>query len=251
MKQLSKEQAVQEKQYCFPYHYLDLYSGVYREIILRHYLSLLRTNVKMLKPFIGQKILDAGCGDGRFCYELGNENVELTGIDYSDRAIAFARAFNPSGTFLVGDVTTLNYKNHYDIATLIMVLEHIPPDEISNCVISLHKLIKPGGKLLVSVPSVNLPLQEKHFQHFSPETLLIHFREGFDLIEKRGHTQSGKEWKRYDSMRKRAQILWPLRRKIPLIKKYTDHVVDYYKSIEDCDINQAISITLLLEKVRK
>lgn len=248
MKHLSKEQSIQEEQYSFPYHYLSLYSDVHRELIHSHYLSILRTSVELLKPFTGQKLLDVGCGDGRFCFELRHENINTIGIDYSKRAIAFAKAFNPSGKFFVGDITKFSYKNYFDIVTLVEVLEHIPPNDIEKFVASLHQLIKPGGRLLVSVPSINLPIQEKHYQHFTLETLLNHFGNKFDLIEGKGHTKSGSAWKRYVVMRKLAQFFWPLRGKNPFVNKYIHYVINYYKSIERCDINQAISIILLLEK---
>lgn len=249
MEHFSKEQYIQEMQYNFPYHYLGLYSEVYRELIHRHYLSILKTNVSLLKPFTGQRLLDVGCGDGRFCYELRRENVEIYGIDYSNRAIAFAKAFNPSGQFLVGNVTELNYDNFFDIIALIEVLEHIPLDEINICIASLKKQLKPGGRLLLSVPSVNLPLQKKHYQHFTPEMLLRHFKDGFNLIIKKGHTKSGKAWKHYVALRKRGQVLWPLRGKIPFIKKYTDNIIRYYESIKMCEIEQAISLIFMFEKM--
>ena len=60
--------------------------------------------------------------------------------------------------------------------------------------------------------------------------------------------KSGKAGKRYIGMQKRAQVLWPLRSQIPFVREYTDHVIRYYKSLEHCDIEQAISLILLLEK---
>ena len=248
MKQLTKEQNAQEQQYYFPYHYLGLQLELYRELEHRHYLSVMKICKEMLRPFNGQKILDAGCGDGRFCYEFRNENVEVLGVDYSERAIGFAKAFNPSMQFCVADLTQLDYENHFDIVTLIEVLEHIPPEKIKDCISSLSRALKIGGRLLVSVPTVNLPLHKKHYQHFTMKTLLSIFGDEFNLISKCGHTKSGKAWKRYNSKLKCGYLLWPLRNKLSIVKRYFNHIANYYSKIVNCDVEEAITIILLLGK---
>lgn len=64
------------------------------------YLHRLEMVKQLLRPFSGQYVLDAGCGDGRLCYELRKENVQVMGVDMSERAISFAKAFNPDINFL-------------------------------------------------------------------------------------------------------------------------------------------------------
>src|SRR5438132_3885481 len=96
----------QEAQYSFPYHYSDLSEGAYKFANLS-YLIRIATVKQMLSPYLGQLVLDAGCGDGRLCYELRNENIKVVGVDMSERAISFARAFNPEIEFFVQNLEDL------------------------------------------------------------------------------------------------------------------------------------------------
>ena len=108
---LSDQQSLQEDEYELPYHYLAvsnrLLSLPEKIITTPIYLNYLKAVIDELRPFQGQRILEAGCGDGRFLYELLREtdNVILHGIDYSARAISFARVFNPRVSFSVADLT--------------------------------------------------------------------------------------------------------------------------------------------------
>src|SRR5512133_2544198 len=96
---LSAEQQAQEDQYVFPYHYLDLVDDYRRLITNVPDLCVRELLVSLLVPFQGQTILDAGCGDGRFCYEMRLKNARIVGCDYSEAALRFAKAFSPQVEF--------------------------------------------------------------------------------------------------------------------------------------------------------
>lgn len=249
MAQLTNRQQYQEEQYIFPYHYLSLHFELYRRVVHLRYLSLLRVIKEMLKPFEGQRLLDAGCGDGRFCYELRDENVDVVGWDYSQKAIAFAKVFNPSVEFHVVDLINLRHEEEFDIITLIEVLEHFPPETVSVVIANLWRALRPGGRLLVSAPTTNMSLSEKHYQHFTVETLEKLFVPMFEPVTKRGHTKGGKTWIRYNQLQKSAKLVWPLRNKVPGINKFLRYVENYYyKKVETCEINQADGIIEIFEK---
>jgi len=99
MKTLTNVQKVQEDLYEFPYHYIGQKIEIYKLIWQIEYFSIFNIIKNILKPFSNQKILDAGCGDGRFCYEFRDQNVDIIGVDYSQRAINFAKGFNPNVDF--------------------------------------------------------------------------------------------------------------------------------------------------------
>lgn len=89
MSQLNKTQLHQEAQYYFPYNYSDLVLKGWRWQRLPwsiEYLGLLNIVKDALRPFNRQLVLDAGCRDGRLCYELKQENVTVVGVDYSQQA---------------------------------------------------------------------------------------------------------------------------------------------------------------------
>lgn len=165
---------IQESHYHFPYHYIPRADGsVFKPSrILRwgyeyvSYIEYLKQKVLAIQP---KSLLDVGCGDGRFLYELQIEQIECTGIDTSERAIAFAKAFNPQTNFFVGAIE--GHTKEYDCLTCIEVLEHIPPENIDSFLKGMAQSLKQDGTLILSVPADTVPVNEKHFQHFSGTSL--------------------------------------------------------------------------------
>jgi 2-polyprenyl-3-methyl-5-hydroxy-6-metoxy-1,4-benzoquinol methylase len=241
MPQLTSPQQSQENSYIFPYHYLSLYFELYRRVNALHYLTLLQTIKEMLGPLEGQRLLDAGCGDGRFCYELAGEHIDLVGVDYSERAIAFAKAFNPSVEFHLRDLTNLQFEEEFDIITLIDVLEHFPMENVSTVVANLWKALRPSGRLLVSVPTTNMPLSEKHYQHFTVESLEKLLAPMFDPVTK--------TWKHCVRLQKCARLIWPLRNSVPGINRFVSYVENYYhKKVKNCEPEEANAIIEIFHK---
>ena len=87
MQGFTNKQIHQEDEYIFPYHYLDLGVEQYKFLWNIEYLNYIKAIKDLLKPFSGQFVLDAGCGDGRFCYELKDENIKIVGLDFSGQSI--------------------------------------------------------------------------------------------------------------------------------------------------------------------
>ncbi len=246
MDNLTNEQRVQEEEFIFPYHYLSLLGGSYPNI---EQLSILRVIKETIAPFKGQQLLDAGCGDGRFCYELRNENITVTGVDYSEKALGFARAFNPSVRFYQADLCNLHFKNEYDIITLIEVLEHVEPEKVEKVISSLWEALRDNGCLIVSVPSINMKLISKHYQHFTMEKLIELFAPKFKPIKKTGHTNNKRIGNHYRRLRKMCKLLWPWRNKLPCIIRFGDYVEQYYiRKVECCRPEDARRLIVMFKK---
>ena len=99
MKNLTEEQRDQEDLYSFPYHYLDLKSDEHRLLLRIEGIAKLRLIRDYILKNNFKRILDAGCGDARLFHEIKDFNGELVGVDYSERAIGFAKVFNPHAEF--------------------------------------------------------------------------------------------------------------------------------------------------------
>lgn len=174
----SVQAQLQEDQYHFPYHHIPQWEdGAFRQarqldwgFEYASYVSFLLDRLETV-PFLS--LLDVGCGDGRFLAELSRRMPArvLTGIDISPRAILFAQALVPEVHWICGDVTQPGIVPRVDAVTLIETLEHIPPAHIPAFLAGIAAALEPGGTLLVTVPSKNLPLQDKHFQHFDEASL--------------------------------------------------------------------------------
>lgn len=170
---------VQEAQYEFPYHYIPKQSGG-KFSATRHwnwgfrYLGGLHVALTQLKKLEPASVIDIGCGDGRFLREVAAAlpQTRLMGVDASQRAIQFAAAFNPTIAFETQDITAAALTTDpFDAATLIEVIEHIPPVELSTFLAAVASRIVPGGHIVVTVPHRNKALISKHHQHFTANTL--------------------------------------------------------------------------------
>jgi len=173
---VKQKQQLQEEEYFIPYHYQDLFApgqGVEK-------IAIYDTVLKYLELSHNSVILDVGCGDGRFCYHAKNY-CQVEGIDYSERAITWAKAFNPELIFYSEDFMKKKFHKLYDGIVALQVLEHIPDNEIYSFLFKINEILREGGRCIISVPSKILPLEKKHFRHYNKEELLIVLSPFFDV----------------------------------------------------------------------
>jgi len=128
--------------------------------------------VQALLPPPPIDVLDAGCGDGLFSRRLQEAGYRVSGIDFSERAIGFARILAPGAAFEVLDVRALAaepaFEHRFDAAVLVEVLEHVAPADHARVLAGLFRTVRPGGCLVVTVPSVHLkPVNRWHYKHFT------------------------------------------------------------------------------------
>ncbi|MFH0852542.1 MAG: class I SAM-dependent methyltransferase [bacterium] len=172
------QKVIQENKYFFPYHYIPYFENGYfsqtRNLYWGYeYLSYLGFILDKIKSLKFDSLLDIGCGEGRFLCEI-NQKIPgkgLAGIDPSERSVSFAKAFNPGLEFICGNIQTVNLQKKFDVITLIEVLEHIRPEETLNFLKALRDHMDNSGFLMLSVPSDNMELNPKHYQHFNARSL--------------------------------------------------------------------------------
>lgn len=177
---------MQDSAYEFPYHYLpeltDKGIHIYRSIdwALEYltYVTYVRDRVLELKP---QSILDVGCGDGRLLNLIGNSVSVRTGVDLSEQAIAFARAFNPDANWF--HCAAADVPGSFDLVTCIETLEHIPDSDMSDFVSAMHSKLVSDGTLILSVPTVVRRVNRKHWRHYTLDLLESHLAPFFSIQE--------------------------------------------------------------------
>lgn len=177
------KQQIQAKKYEFPYHYIPDPMETFK--LSRHwnfapsYIAAMKLICERLDPIsktFGDtwRHIDIGCGDGALIYYLRlmlcAHECQIEGVDLDKRALAWGRMFNPGITFHSQSVAELNCKYHS--ATLIEVLEHIPPNNLESFIADSMHVLLPSGTALITVPSVEKPVSKKHFQHFSFASIL-------------------------------------------------------------------------------
>ncbi len=228
MKKLSNKQQVQEDEYFFPYHYLDLYLESYRDLYFINRNELINTIKEILKVKETDLILDACCGDGRFSYELKKTGANVVGVDYSKRAIEFAKIFNNDHkNFHSCDLKKFKYSKKFDKIVLMESLEHFAPKEIPLFLKNINKLLKKDGKFIITVTSDKLTLPEKHYQHFSPKKLNEILQDYFEVEKILGYSSLGKKRIIYNFLEKFGRFLLPVKNKW-FFKKYFSFLKKYY-----------------------
>jgi len=100
----------------------------------------------------GDKILDLGCGNGRFIELFRGKNIEYVGIDISQKLIEIARQKYPNGNFQIFDGLKIPFPdNYFDNIFCIAVLHHIPGSELRQEFLrEARRVLKPSGKLILS-----------------------------------------------------------------------------------------------------
>ena len=122
----------------------------------------IRFNRLGLRP--GDTFLDAGAGFGRHAFEAARQGATVFALDYaSDEVVMTRNTFGAMleakeitdkayGGVLRGDATKLPFEdNTFDCVVTSEVLEHIQDDV--SVLSELHRVLKPGGSLGVTVPS--------------------------------------------------------------------------------------------------
>jgi SAM-dependent methyltransferase len=100
-----------------------------------------------------KRILDAGCGNGRytrFLLKHADPDALITGFDYSQQMIRRARERlgGNRATQVAADLTRLPYADGtFDAAVCGWVLEHLP--DPTPGLRELARVLRPGGKLLL------------------------------------------------------------------------------------------------------
>src|SRR5262245_14674214 len=101
----------------------------------------------------GVRVLDAGCGEGVLVEEYAGR-LDIQGLDpnYSSARVR------------LGSVTALPYDaGTFDRALCLDVLEHLTFDEQPKALAELHRVLRPDGELLVSVPNLAHLQSRVHF----------------------------------------------------------------------------------------
>ena len=118
----------------------------------------------------GDSVLEVGCGKGAFPRFL-EKNIHYRGLEFNMTAVekASARGLNVAPVPLHEEAN--ERAGSYDVVCHFQVLEHVsePRNFLNDCV----KALKPGGKLIVAVPSQDsfLSLVENGWLNMPPHHL--------------------------------------------------------------------------------
>lgn len=159
----------------------------------------------------GWRCLDVGCGDGGTSgVWLRAHGCDYVGVDISENAVRDARA-RGLNVRTIPEATSLPFDNSsFDAVVCIEVLEHLFEPHVAA--VEILRVLKPGGRLLATVPNVaywrrrlelglvglwnplgdleskERPWRDPHIRFFNPRTLQRMLSEvGFSAVRVGGH----------------------------------------------------------------
>lgn len=104
-------------------------------------------------PRRGRLLLDIGCGLGYLTEALG-EGFTRIGMDHDIHSLKINRERDLKN-MVQGDATKLPFKERsLDIVICSEVLEHLPDGMDESALVEIARILKPGGRLLITVPSL-------------------------------------------------------------------------------------------------
>lgn len=105
---------------------------------------------------VDASILDLGCGPGLYCSRLAKKGYRVTGIDFSERSIEYARDYasenNLNINYIYQNYLNMDYRSEFDVIIFIYgdfgVLSNKERDKLLT---KIKKALKPGGYLIFDV----------------------------------------------------------------------------------------------------
>jgi SAM-dependent methyltransferase len=161
-------------------------NGLWREADYLRYMTL--------KNVPCGKLLDVGCGGGRFMNRMGRIGWEVEGIDFDEKATGKITRRYGMKTY-TGDLVSCKLPDvSYDAITMSHTIEHLfDPEKI---LVECMRILKPGGRLVVVTPNVESTAATlfgkfwrgweppRHLHLFSVPTLTSFLlKTGFDVSE--------------------------------------------------------------------
>lgn len=105
----------------------------------------------------GSSVLDLGCGSGEPAAVAIAKAHQITGVDISQTQIDLARGNVPTGVFLRGDAGSVDFPDaSFDAVISFYTLEHLPRAEHETVLARIHRWLRPGGYLLISIEAGDL-----------------------------------------------------------------------------------------------
>ncbi|WP_458188629.1 class I SAM-dependent methyltransferase [Haladaptatus sp. NG-WS-4] len=107
---------------------------------------------RFLEPLpTSARVLDAGCGQGTPVLRRLSDSATAIGLDFSRTQLELATENAPRASLLRGDMTRLPLRDGvFDAITAYHSLIHVPIDEHRTVVDEFARVLRPGGRVLLS-----------------------------------------------------------------------------------------------------
>ncbi|MBI4101699.1 MAG: class I SAM-dependent methyltransferase [Candidatus Nealsonbacteria bacterium] len=119
----------------------------------------------------GERVLDLGCGNGRYYPVFQEKRVDHFGVDNSKELIGIAKNKFPGGNFQVAEAQNLPFaEGFFDKVYSIAVLHHIPSTDLRiKFLKEAQRVLRPGGLIILTAWKFH---RVKEYYFFFKYTLL-------------------------------------------------------------------------------
>jgi len=126
--------------------------------------------VRAVDPQKGERVLDIAAGTGTSSAALAKSGAEVIALDFSPGMVEEGRKRHPDLMFVQGDAEKLPFADgEFDAVTISFGLRNVQHPQVALA--EMHRVLKPGGKLLVlEFSRVAKPL-EKAYDWYSFKVL--------------------------------------------------------------------------------
>lgn len=158
--------------------------------------------LRWCEPVRGSDVLDLGCGEGFLARQLAERGAaSLLGIDRSERMVEMARAkeqqSNSGNEYAVADAVDLSAwpAESRDVVIASFLLDELDLFECRRALQSAHRILRPGGRIVVIVHHPFLPFVAR--TQSSPLRLVLNEQgRGSGYFSARGKELDGEMWRR-------------------------------------------------------
>ncbi|KUN20316.1 ubiquinone biosynthesis methyltransferase UbiE [Streptomyces corchorusii] len=104
----------------------------------------------------GERVLDIGCGTGRFTVPMAELGAQVSGLDLSEAMLEVAagklRERNLTADLREGDMAHMPFPDgSFDTVTSMLALMHLPLEDRPAVFAEVHRVLRPGGRMLLGV----------------------------------------------------------------------------------------------------
>jgi len=112
-------------------------------------------------------VADLGCGPGYATAHLRGLGLDVFGVDLSPEMIALARGAHPGARFELGSMTALDLPDRALSGALCRYsLIHTPPADLPAVLAEVHRVLAPGGHLLLGyLPADEAATEAQPYDH--------------------------------------------------------------------------------------
>jgi SAM-dependent methyltransferase len=98
----------------------------------------------------GARILDVGCGTGRWIRRYHEFGLHAAGVDATPAMLVLARQCGTDSPLLAGEAHRLPIATaQFDCVSDVTVVQHIPPPSQPEAIAEMVRVLKPGGRLIL------------------------------------------------------------------------------------------------------